>query len=365
MIIDVNQQRIDSNFVELFIINDAYFTSYPTNVTFRDYEPPYTLRTYTSVPMEFSGAEQRSEGAYARPRLSVANILDTFKDAIGLSSDELIGKKLTRRRTLLKRLSSGSDSSPPTESPIQIYYIDRKESENAQVITFELAAPFDLAGIKVPSRNIIPNTCSWVFQGAASDSTNSRMGGCSWKVASNNNGFPVFLDSRNNLFITGISPPTHNQVSAFTKDYIYAVSGNRNRVNLNNTISSVSRPDYFQAKLTSSGPLDGSNARRCIPYTTYNSGTTYYVYREGYLYADHVLHNNRIWRCIRTHSSQTPKAGEYWVRADVCGKKLSSCSARFGSISTSAQFSNIPTTSADLSKVLPYGGFPAARRFTR
>lgn len=365
MIIDVNKQRIDSNFVELFIINDAYFTSYPQQVSFRDYEAPFTSRVYIPVPMEFTGAEQRSEGAYARPKLTIANVLDAFKDAIGVSTNDLIGTKVVRRRTLFKNLSTGTGSSPPIEAPVQIYIIDRKESENPAAITFELAMPFDLAGIKVPGRYIIPNTCSWVYQGHAEDSSFAKLGACTWKIASNNNGFPVYLDSRNNLFITGISPPTHDQSSAFNKDYIYAIAGNRDRVNLNNTISSVSRPDYYQPLASSSGPITSGIARRCIPYATYSPGTTYYTYKQGYLYNDHVLYNGRIWRCIQTNINETPKAGEYWVRADICGKRLSSCVARFGSQATSAQFSNTPTTTSDLTKVLPYGGFPAARRFGR
>jgi lambda family phage minor tail protein L len=364
MIIDVNKQRVDSEIVELFIINDAYFTSYPTSVNFRDFEPPYTVRTYTPLPIDITGMEQKSDGAYSRPRLTIANVMSTFKDLIGVSIEDLIGQKVTRRRTLVKNLGSGSGSSPPVEAPIDVYVIDRKESENAISVTLELASPFDLAGIKIPSRYIIPNTCSWAYQGAAQDASYTRSGGCYWKVASNNNGFPVYLDARNNLFITGISPPTHNQSSAFTKDYIYAVAGNKTRINLNGTTSSVSRPEYFQALSTSSGPLQTGTGRRCIMYTTYNAGTTYFSYKEGYLFNDHVLYQGKIWRCLQTNVNVTPAAGIYWVRADVCGKKLSSCVARFASKATSAQFSNIPSVTPDNTKVLPYGGFPSSRRYT-
>lgn len=365
MIIDVNKQRVDSEFVELFIINDAYFTSYANNVTFRDNESPYTLRTYVSLPIEMTGMEQKSDGAYARPKLIIGNVLDTFKDAIGISVDDLIGLKVTRRRTLVKNLTSGSGSSPPVEAPVEVYIIDRKESANAMSITFELASPFDLAGIKIPSRYIIPNTCSWAYQGAAEDATYVKSGGCFWKIDSNNNGFPAYFDARNNMFITGISPPTHDQVASFTKDYIYAIAGNKTRVNLNGTNSTVSRPEYFQALSTSSGPLDVTTGRRCIPYTTYSPGTTYYAYREGYLFNDHVLYNDKIWRCIQTNVNETPASGIYWVRADVCGKKLSSCVARFGSKATSVQFSNIPSVTPDTTKVLPYGGFPSSKKYNQ
>lgn len=41
---------------------------------------------------------------------------------------------------------------PTAEFPREIYKIDRKASENREVVTFELAAVFDLAGIRAPKR---------------------------------------------------------------------------------------------------------------------------------------------------------------------------------------------------------------------
>ena len=41
---------------------------------------------------------------------------------------------------------------PTAEFPREIYKIDRKATENREVVQFELAAPFDLAGIRSPKR---------------------------------------------------------------------------------------------------------------------------------------------------------------------------------------------------------------------
>ena len=41
---------------------------------------------------------------------------------------------------------------PTAEFPREIYKIDRKATENREVVQFELAAPFDLAGIRAPKR---------------------------------------------------------------------------------------------------------------------------------------------------------------------------------------------------------------------
>ena len=41
---------------------------------------------------------------------------------------------------------------PTAEFPQEIYKIDRKSAENREAVQFELAAVFDLAGIRVPKR---------------------------------------------------------------------------------------------------------------------------------------------------------------------------------------------------------------------
>ena len=41
---------------------------------------------------------------------------------------------------------------PTAEFPREIYKIDRKSTENRDIVEFELAAPFDLAGVRSPKR---------------------------------------------------------------------------------------------------------------------------------------------------------------------------------------------------------------------
>ena len=50
-------------------------------------------------------------------------------------------------------------------------------------VTFELAAPFDLAGIKLPRRVVIGGACPWKYQGASTTLTEAnKEGGCSWRL---------------------------------------------------------------------------------------------------------------------------------------------------------------------------------------
>ena len=52
------------------------------------------------------------------------------------------------------------------EFPKEIYSIDRKASENREVVEFELAAPTDLAGVRIPgrqaTRSIFPSIGTFV-----------------------------------------------------------------------------------------------------------------------------------------------------------------------------------------------------------
>jgi hypothetical protein len=44
--------------------------------------------------------------------------------------------------------------------------IDRKASENRDLIEFELAAAFDLVGVRAPKRQCVSNVCQWIYRGA-------------------------------------------------------------------------------------------------------------------------------------------------------------------------------------------------------
>ena len=53
---------------------------------------------------------------------------------------------------------------PTAEFPREIYYIDRKSAENREVVEFELAAIFDIAGVRAPKRQCLRNLCQWEYR---------------------------------------------------------------------------------------------------------------------------------------------------------------------------------------------------------
>ena len=120
---------------------------------------------YLRFPIQASGFSFQ-KGQLPRPKLSISNGTGLIS-AILLSVNEitagndLTGATVTRIRTLARYLDAtnfpGSSNpfgtpDPTAEFPQEIYKIDRKSAENREIVTFELAAVFDLAGVRAPKR---------------------------------------------------------------------------------------------------------------------------------------------------------------------------------------------------------------------
>ena len=121
--------------------------------------------TYQRFPIKAEGFAFR-QGQLPRPTLTVSNALGTIT-AILLSvntttaGNDLTGATVTRIRTLARFLDAVNfpgdinpygTPDPTAEFPQEIYKIDRKSAENREVVQFELASVFDLAGIRAPNR---------------------------------------------------------------------------------------------------------------------------------------------------------------------------------------------------------------------
>ena len=119
--------------------------------------------TYEPLPILSSGYEKSTTGQIAQPTLTVANILGTFTELIS-QYDDLVGAKVTRRRTLGKYLDGQAEADSLQEFPIDIYYIERKTEENALSVTWELSSILDLEGLQLPRRLIIQNLCLWQYR---------------------------------------------------------------------------------------------------------------------------------------------------------------------------------------------------------
>ena len=128
--------------------------------------------TYVRFPVVASGFEYQGQGQIPRPKLQVSNILSAIT-ALLLELNDLQGAKVIRKRTMAKYLDAVNftDSVNATEDPTaefaeDIYFIDRKSSEDRDIVEFELAASIDVAGVLLPRRQIIQNVCTWLYRGA-------------------------------------------------------------------------------------------------------------------------------------------------------------------------------------------------------
>ena len=121
--------------------------------------------SYTRLPITAEGFAF-TRGQLPRPKLIVSNALGTISAILvtvnnTTTGNDLTGATVTRIRTLAKFIDAVNFTGntnpfgtpdPNAEFPREVYKIDRKATENREVVEFELAAPTDLAGIRIPGR---------------------------------------------------------------------------------------------------------------------------------------------------------------------------------------------------------------------
>jgi lambda family phage minor tail protein L len=128
--------------------------------------------TYTRFPIEADGFEWSGTGSLPRPKIRVANVTGLV-GALARELQDLVGAKLTRRRTFVKYLDAvnfpggvNPTADPNCGFPDEIWYVDRKSAENGLYVEWELSAAFDVAGVMLPRRQCIQNVCTWLYRGA-------------------------------------------------------------------------------------------------------------------------------------------------------------------------------------------------------
>jgi phage-related protein len=181
-------------FVNIHGVNDIYRFHAGTNLV-NNGEVVWKGNPYLRFPVEADGFEYTGQGALPRPKIRISNILGSITAILLSMPNGLEAAKVTRIRTLGRYLDAANfpvsgdilltedsfallledDGSillepiNPTEDfsaefPREIYYIDRKSAENREIVEFELASVFDLAGVRAPKRQCIANICQWVYR---------------------------------------------------------------------------------------------------------------------------------------------------------------------------------------------------------
>ncbi len=191
--------------------------------------------SYLAMPVEADGFEYSGNGQLPRPKIRVANLLGTIT-AIMINTNEttpgndLTGAKFVRIRTLSRFMDNANFEGgvnpygapdPDSEAPQEIFYVDRKTAETRDYVEFELAAAFDLAGVRAPKRQCIANICQWQYRSAECSYT-----GTSYfdenDVALNSSPAPDFPAGADNLY-AGQSIFNEQQLVSVNRWYIARV----------------------------------------------------------------------------------------------------------------------------------------------
>ena len=129
----------------------------------------FNSQTYSRIPVKAEGFEYSNTGTLPRPKLSISNLDGTITTLLLLvnattAGNDLGGAEVVRIRTLKKYLDGESAADPNAQWPQERWFVDRKASESRDSVTFELASKFDLAGQKIPRRQVIANVCQWKYR---------------------------------------------------------------------------------------------------------------------------------------------------------------------------------------------------------
>ena len=123
--------------------------------------------TYYRMPIVADGFEMSSKGVLPRPKIRVAAI-DGAMGILVRAYDDLVGAKVTRKRTLAKFIDAVNfpGGTNPTADPTaafadDVFYVERKVYEGPDLLEFELVSALDLEGLQLPSRKFIRNVCTW------------------------------------------------------------------------------------------------------------------------------------------------------------------------------------------------------------
>jgi lambda family phage minor tail protein L len=200
------QKGWHSAIVEMFDIDLTAITGDPEDIFYftNQLKPDETKiqwkgHIYEALPLLSSGYETNTTGQIAQPVLTVANIFGTFTDVIK-NLEDLVGGKVTRRRTFAKYLDGEPEADTLQEFPIDVYYIERKTEETALSITWQLSSVMDLEGLQLPRRVITQNHCLWRY----------RSSECGYT------GAPVFNSNDEVISTSGLSAEAAAVVNAWT-----------------------------------------------------------------------------------------------------------------------------------------------------
>jgi lambda family phage minor tail protein L len=297
-------------------------------------------KVYYSLPIEVKGFEFSGSGPLPQPKMRLSASEDSSK-ALSLlrcqiaKLGDIIGAKMTRRRTFLKYLDEinflgiekpvGYEPDSTAEFPRDIYYIDRKVSESKLILEYQLASLLDVEGVKLPRRTIFATKCTFCYRGSGClyEFDNNKISGKPRKSSlhdgADDGGAKSKYMGRN-----GFAPPIATINDELFKDIVGV-----NYIDLTETeLQNYDKGEYD-------------------PDSTYLQGEYVYISKDGvnYYYVARVS----------IAAGLGPPNESLWI-PDQCSQSIRGCALRFGQskrLSDGTYQSNVE---------LPFGGFPGTNR---
>lgn len=247
----------------------------------------WASNSYLRYPVEADGFEYSGQGSLPQPKLRVSNIMGTITALLLTANattpgNDLIGAKFTRIRTLARYLDAVNfpggvnpygTPDPTAELPREVYTISQKNAESRDVVEFTLSSAFDLQNVRAPKRQCISNVCQWEYKSTE----------CGW------------------------SP-----LASFTGTY----SRSSQTVTVTKTAHGLANAAQVYLQFTSGSAVSGSYLITSVTANTFTVITT----ASGSTSGDVTV----------TQWYDATDAFTTSASADLCGKRLSSCKARFG-----------------------------------
>ena len=302
-------------------------------------------KTFFPAPIMAEGFEITSRGVLPSPTLSLTSQTEEGIEALSIirrvirKYGDIVGAKVTRIRTFAKFLDKNnfSDISSPdsqrgiyasnfpeeyepdpyAELPRDVFFVERKASEDKTSITYELSSSLDVEGVKLPRRVVTASKCGFTYRGC----------GCFYEGDGNS--------------------------AQSLADHVYKKCGIR-RTDLTlpedaPPVATINDQNIKDMIGVSEFVFKGRYSSKAF----YESGDYIYMEKNGIRY--YFVAKVNIPATENTEYS--PPNPDFWI-ADLCSKTLQGCRKRWGT-----QGSVVIGESEDFKKgELQFGGFPNATK---
>lgn len=115
--------------------------------------------SWPPIPFQTSDWAWDGQGSMPTPHVTVANV-NSYFTAANIEFNDLLGVVLTRFRTFAKFLDGMPDADPDAQYEPEIYRVERKVSQNNNLVEWELSTDLDHLGAVIPGRLVLKNACT-------------------------------------------------------------------------------------------------------------------------------------------------------------------------------------------------------------